>query len=196
MSKEKRKKGLEKEKYDDWWMFALILTTLVILLESLKRYTFRIFDTNLTYSLFLLPVAYFITNYTTKKYGYKRSVVSIVISALSVVLFVTLMSAILNNELVLENVCGEFCGYVISQFVNLTIYSFLLNNTKENYLLTFVTYIFALIVYYMFYTLIHLNIIVLDKFWLSYIITLIIQSIICFALSIIDMQVKRGIEKD
>lgn len=196
MSKEKRKKGQEKEKYDDWWMFALILTTLVILLESLKRYTFRIFDTNLTYSLFLLPVAYFITNYTTKKYGYKRSVVSIVISALSVVLFVTLMSVILNNELVLENVCGEFCGYVISQFVNLTIYSFLLNNTKGNYLLTFVTYIFALIVYYMFYTLIHLNIIVLDKFWLSYIITLIIQSIICFALSIIDMQVKRGIEKD
>ena len=141
-------------------------------------------------------MAYFIVNYITKKYGYKKSVVAIVISALSVVLFVTIMSVVLGTELLLENVSGEFCGYVISQFVNLTIYSFLLNNTKGNYILTVITYIFSLIVYYMFYTLIHLNIIVFDNFSQGYIITILIQAVICFILGFIDMKVKRGIEEE
>ncbi len=182
------------EIYNDSWLYTLILVTLTIFLESLKKYTFSIFGVNLTYALFLLPGVYLIANYITKKYGYKKCVVSIVASALSLVLFYTLMSFILNKKLLLENISGEFCGYVISQFANLTIYSFLLNNTKANYFLIAINYIFSLIINYMFYTLIYLNQVALNNFWKGYFITLGIQVVICLILAFIDMQIKRGRE--
>ena len=51
---------------------------------------------------------------------------------------------------------------------------------------------FALIVYYMFYTLIYLNLIVLDNFWEGYLLTLVIQFIICIPVALIYKAVKRG----
>ena len=182
------------EIYDDSWLYSLILTTMTIFLEALKKYTFTIFNVNLTYAIFLLPGIYLIANYITKKYGYKKCVVSIVMSALALVLFYTLMSFLLNRSLVLENISGEFCGYVISQFVNLTIYSFLLNNAKTNYFLILVNYVFSIIINYMFYTLIYLNQVVLNNFWGGYFITLIIQIFVCCIMTAIDIQIKRGRE--
>ena len=186
----KNKLVTEKEYYDDSWMYIMILATAAILTESLKTYTFNIGKVALTYSIFLLPFLYLITNFITKKYGYKKSVVAIAISGLSVVLFITLITVSLGRELILTNISGEFCGYIISQFVNLTIYSFLLNNTKEYYMLTVANYLFSLIVFYMFYTLIYLNIIVLDNFWVGYILTILIQSIICLGIAFIDKRIK------
>lgn len=185
----------EEEYYDDSWMYIMILATAAILTESLKSYTFNIGKVALTYSIFLLPFLYLITNYITKKFGYKKSVVAISISGLAVVLFITVITVALGKELVLTNISGEFCGYIISQFVNLTIYSFLLNNTKEYFMLTAANYLFSLIIFYMFYTLIYLNIIVLDNFWIGYILTIIIQSVICLLLAYIDKHIKRGKEK-
>ncbi len=186
----------KEEIYDDSWLYSLILITMTIFLEALKKYTFTIFNVNLTYALFLLPVVYLIANYIMKKYGYKKAVVSISISGLALVLFYTLVTVLLKRELLLTNISGEFCGYVISQFANLTIYAFLLNNTKLNYFLVVINYIFALVINYMFYTLIYLNKVVLNNFWKGYLITLLIQTVICFIIGFLDIKIKRGIEKD
>ena len=62
MSKKK-----EESLYDDCWMYILLLTTLVILLESLKTYTFKIAGVHLTYAIFLLPFIYLLVNYIAKK---------------------------------------------------------------------------------------------------------------------------------
>lgn len=192
MLKSKRKK---EEYYNDCWMYILLLTTLVILLESLKSYMFRIGDVYLTYSIFLLPLVYLIANYITKKYDYKKTVAAISISGVMSVCFVAVMSFALGKQLMLSNLSGQFCGYVISQFVNLMIYTFLLNNTKSPSVLVFLTYLFSLIIFYMFYTLIYLNMIILDNFWEGYLLTLGIQFIICIPLTILDKNIKRGREK-
>ena len=42
-------------KYNDSWMYILLLSTIVILGESLKTYTFNLLGVNLTYVIFLLP---------------------------------------------------------------------------------------------------------------------------------------------
>jgi uncharacterized PurR-regulated membrane protein YhhQ (DUF165 family) len=178
--------------YEDCYIYILLLTTLVILLKSLKTYTFNIFNIDLTYSLFLLPVVYLIVNYITKKYDYKKAIAAIAISGVISVCFTVLISFALGRQISLSSVSGEFCGYVISQFVNLTIYTFLLNNTKSPYFLIFLNYMFSLIVYYMFYTLIYLNMIILDNFWEGYLITIFIQTIICLVLAYIDKRIKRG----
>lgn len=193
MTKVKRKKS--DKYYDDSWMYILLLTTLVILLESLKSYMFKISDVYLTYSIFLLPLVYFLANYITKKYDYKKTVVAISVSGVMSVGFVAVMAFALGKQLMLSSLSGQFCGYVISQFVNLIIYSFLLNNTNSPGILVFLTYLFSLIIYYMFYTLIYLNMIILDNFWAGYLLTLAIQFVICIPITIIDKKVKRGREK-
>lgn len=178
--------------YDDSWMFILLLTTLAILIESLKSYTFKMLGVSLTYSLFLLPFTYLIVNYIAKKYGYKKSIAAISISAVMFVCFSAIMSFAVGERLILSSISGEFCGYVVSHFVNLTIYMFLLNNTKSPVILVLLNYMFSLIVYYMFYTLIYLNMIVLDSFWKGYFITLAMQFVLCIPIAIYDKNIKRG----
>ncbi len=193
MAKKKKKK--EEIIYNDCWMYILLETTLVILIESLKSYNFKIFGVYLTYSVFLLPLVYFLANYITKKYDYKKTVATIAISGVILICFPMGMSFILGKSLPLSSLSGEFCAYVVSHFINLTIYLFLLNNTKSPKILIFLNYLFALIIFYMFYTLIHLNMIILDNFWEGYILTIIIQLFIIIPIVIIDKSIKRGFNK-
>ena len=145
--------------------------------------------------ILLLPLIFLITNFITKKYDYRKTVVAISISGVAMVLYIAVMSFAVGKTFVITDISGGFCGYVISQLVNLTIYAFLLNNTKSPGLLVYVNYLFALIVLYMFYTLISLDKIRLDNFWSGYFVTLLVQSIICIILTIVDKKIKRGIEK-
>lgn len=186
-----KKNKLIKESYEDCWMYILLLTTLVILLGSLKSYTFTVFNIRLTYSLLLLPLVYFLINYILKKYDYKKAVAAVAISGVLFVAFMVVIAFAMGKHLPLSSLSGEFCGYVVSGFVNITMYVFLLNNTKTPLILVFLTYLFPLVVNYMFYTLIYLNSMILDNFWSGYLITIIIQSIICFPLAIIDINIKR-----
>lgn len=190
-----RLKKKEDPIYNDCWMYILLLTTLVIFIESLKEYTFQLVGVHLTYALFPLPLIYLMTNYIAKKYDYKKAVSAIAISGVLFVCFTATISFALGERLVLSSVSGEFCGYVISQLVNLTIYMFLLNNTKSPYSLIYLTYLFSLIIYYMFYTLIYLNLIIVESYWKGYFITLGIQIILCIPIAYIDKKIARGREK-
>ena len=196
VTSKKRKRVIKKEEiYEDGWMYVLLLSTLAILISSLSNYKFNIGVTSLSYSVFLLPLVYFLANYITKKHGYKKTVVAISASAVASVIFNIVMCFIVGRNIDLIVLSSEFSGYIISQFVNLTIYYFLMENTNSPILLIFLTYIFALLTNYMFYTLISLNIIVLDGYWVAYFTTIGIQSIICLMLSFVEMFIKRGIEE-
>ena len=86
-----QKEVLEVEQ-DGWWVYVLLLSTIVILAQSLKDYTFSFDNITLTYSIFVLPIVYFVTNYITKKYGYTKSIVGISVSGVSLVLFSLIIS--------------------------------------------------------------------------------------------------------
>lgn len=183
-----------KVENESWWVYVLLLSTIVILAQSLKDYTFSFDNITLTYSIFVLPIVYFVTNYITKKYGYTKSIVGISVSGVSLVLFSLIMSFVIGTKFSFYDICGGFCGYVVSQFVNLTIYQFLLVNTNNSFVLIYLTYLFAFVVNYLFYTLIYMNLLVFDNYWISYFTTLIIQGILCFLLTFFDVNIKRGIE--
>lgn len=188
-----QKEVLEVEQ-DGWWVYVLLLSTIVILAHSLKDYTFYVENLSLTYAIFILPVVYFVTNYITKKYGYAKSVIGIAMSGLLLVLFALVMSFVIGRNFSFYDISGEFCGYVVSQFVNLTIYQFLLVNTTGSFILTFLTYMFAFVVYYLFYTLLYMNLLVFDNYWVSYFSTLILQGILCLLLTFFDVHIKKGLE--
>ena len=183
-----------KVENESWWVYVLLLSTIVILAQSLKDYTFSFDNITLTYSIFVLPIVYFVTNYITKKYGYTKSIVGISVSGVSLVLFSLIMSFVIGTKFSFYDICGGFCGYVVSQFVNLTIYQFLLVNTNNSFVLIYLTYLFAFVVNYLFYTLIYMNLLVFDNYWISYFTTLIIQGILCFLLTFFDVNIKRVIE--
>lgn len=184
---------LEVEK-EGWWVYILLLSTVVILAQALKDYTFSFDNVTLTYSIFILPIIYFVTNFITKKYGYGKSVIGISVSGVALVLFSFIMSFVIGQDFSFYDICGGFCAYVVSQLVNLTIYQFILVNTSGSFILLFLTYLFAFVVFYLFYTLIYMNLLVLDNYWVSYFATLILQGVLCFLLVFFDINIKRGIE--
>lgn len=185
-----------QKKYNDSWMYILLLSTLVILTESLKNFNFNLFKAEITYAIFLIPVIFAITNYITKKYGFRRTLNGIIISAVSMVLFVLIMSFAIGKPMDFGGLLGGLLGYLVSQIVNTTIYKFLLVNTTSPYLLVLLNYIFGYIVFYMVYTIVHLNMIILDTFWISYFIVLAIQIIMSVGLAYIDKKITAGIGKD
>ena len=182
----------KNKKETDLWVYVLLLTTLVILTESLKTYTFRIFGVDLTYSLILLPLAYLLIGIIAKKFDYKKAIASIAVSGVVFVSFTFILAYFVDTNFILRSISGEFCSYVLSAFTFLTIYVFLLNNTESPQMLVAVTYLFSMIVYYMFYTLIYMNMVVADTYWAGYILTLIIQFPMCIVLSILDNKIPRG----
>ena len=185
----------KKEKYDDSWMYILLLSTLTIFTYSLSTYTFKLWDVKLTYSLFLLPILFMLTDYILKKYNYKKAVNSILISSVSMILFVVIMTLSIGKELTLGSFAGHFSALVIAQLFNLTIYSFLLNNTSLSFVLVFVNNIFSLVIFYLNYTLLNLNTINIDNYWKGYFLTLLLQIPICLLLAYFDKKIKRGIEE-
>ena len=192
-AKEKEVEQILEVEHEGWWVYILLLSTIVILGHALKDYSFSFDNVNLTYSIFILPVVFFITNFITKKYGYGKSIVAISFSGVALVVLSFLMSLIIGQQFNFYDICGGFCGYVVSQFVNLSIYQFIITNTNSSFVLTYLTYIFAFVVFYLFYTLIYMNLLVFDNYWISYFSTLIIQGVLCFLLVFFDVNIKRGI---
>ena len=186
-----RKRQLEEE-YNDCWIYVLLLTTLAILIQSIKSYKFTVMGCVISYNVFLIPGIYFLSNYICKKYDYKKSMAAIAISGVIFVGFMVTMEFALGRGLVLSTLIGDFCGYVVSQFVNLMIYVFLMNNTRSPYILIFLTYLFSIIIYYMIYTLIYLDLVIIDGYWLKYFTTIAIEVIICLPVAWIDKNIKRG----
>lgn len=192
-AKEKEVEQILEVEHEGWWVYVLLLSTIVILGHALKDYSFSFDNVSLTYSIFILPVVFFITNFITKKYGYGKSIVAISFSGVALVVFSFLMSLIIGQQFNFYDICGGFCGYVVSQFVNLSIYQFIITNTNSSFILIYLTYIFAFVVFYLFYTLIYMNLLGFDNYWISYFSTLIIQGVLCFLLVFFDVNIKRGI---
>ena len=189
----RRKK--DEKLYQDSWLYILLLTTLVILIESLREYTFYLGGVQLSYSLLPLPLVYFLVNYIVKKFNYHQAIAAISISGVIYVCFSAIVSFGLGERLILSSVSGEFCGYVISQFVNLTIYYYIINNTRSPYVLVLLNYMFSLIVYYLFYTIIYLDLVIYEDYWTIYFLTLSLQFVVCAVVAVIDCKIKRGHER-
>ena len=186
----------KKKEPDDSWLYILLLSTVVILGGALKNYTFTIRDTHITFSIFVLPIIYLLTNYITKKYNYTKGVSAICLSTVAFVLFTYGIGYGLGRSVNFLAIGGEVSGYLISQMINLYIYVFLLNNTKQPPVLIYLNYMFSLVIFYMFYTLINLSVLVTSTYWTGYFITLIIQAVECLLVTIVDSKIKRGLEKN
>ena len=181
-----------KDLYNDSWIYIMLLSTLVILIESLKTYTFN-FVTEISYSVILLPLIYLLANNISKKYGFMRTIIAIAVSTLAMILYISVMYFAIGSPFNIGMISGQVLGYAISQLVNLFIYSFILNNTKEPWLLILINYMFSLIVFYLVYTIVQANVVISFHFWTAYFTTLGVQLVDSILITAIDEKIKRGL---
>lgn len=186
-----KKNIILEEKYEECWIYILLLTTLVIFISSLKSYTFTLLNVELTYAVLFLPLVYFVANYITKMFDYKKSIAAIAISGVMSICFLALISFATGKTLILSRHSAEFCGYVVSQFSNLLLYYSLTKKNKNTLINLFIVNLLSLIIFYFFYTLINLKELTYTTYWLGYGYTIIVQGIICIPLTLLEYKIKK-----
>lgn len=180
---------MKNEVKSDLWIYVLLQSALLIFIESLKTYHFTLYGNLISLSIPLIPFLFLITNIITKKFGYKKGLLSIIVSSISVTLFIILMSFSLNKVFDFSIYKGELLSYIISQLLNLIIYRYIQHNTKASYPIVFLTYVFSLIIFHMVYTLSYLDTTILDGYWIRYLLNISIEIIVCIFITILDKKV-------
>lgn len=173
----------------DCWIAILLLTTLIILIQTLKRVSISI-----SLGILLLPGVYFLSNYILKKYDYKKAIAAIAISGVISLSFHVILAFFLERNNILTNSCGDFCGYVVSQFIHILSYEYLWNRDNRKPLLVYLTYIGSVIIYLLFFSLIYLYLVLNDGFWFNFFLLVLVEAIICIPVTYMDLLLK--IEKN
>ena len=176
-----RKEVIKHEEVSSW-IYILLLTAVAILGWVLGKFDFNIGKASLTLAIFAYPFRYFIANIITKKYGYKETMNGISYSACLMLLFMIASSLLGEHNVDYVPVTGEVFGYLSSQMINLTIYYYLYMNTDGNKLAILATYIFAMLVDNLISMLFISRMTIVDAFWRTYFVTILIETIISIIL--------------
>ena len=186
MKKNISKKRVVKKEEVGSWVYILLLTSVTILGWVLGKFDFSIGKTTLTIAVFAYPFRYFIANIITKKYGYKETMNGISYSACLLLLFSIVASLLGQHDVDYVPLTGELFGYMLSQMINLSIYYYLLINTKNDKITYLGSYIAAMLVDTLVSMLFASRLVVLASFWKTYFVTILIQAIISIFLIYFD----------
>ena len=182
MTKGSARKTVIKHEEVSSWIYILLLTAVAILGWVLGKFEFNIGKASLTLAIFAYPFRYFIANIITKKYGYKETMNGISYSACLMLLFMIVASLLGQHDVDYIPITGEVFAYLTSQMINLTIYYYLYMNTKGNKLAILATYIFAMLVDNLISMLFISRMTIVDAFWRTYFVTILIETIISIIL--------------
>ena len=186
MRKNMTKKRVVKKEEIGSWVYILLLTSVTILGWVLGKFDFSIGKTTLTIAVFAYPFRYFIANIITKKYGYKEAMNGISYSACLLLLFAIVASLFGQHDVDYVPLTGELFGYMLSQMINLSIYYYLLINTKDDKIPYLGSYTAAMLVDTLVSMLFASRLVVLASFWKTYFVTILIQAIISIFLIYFD----------
>ena len=189
----KNKDGLEEDITGLICAYIFLLSSFLLLVQVLDNFKFTIVDMDTTYKVILLPIVFFIVNVITKKFGFKIATKAIVISALAGYLISLIFNIPIANKINIFITFGDLLGFIVSMFINLSIYYYLLINTKMTTIPIILTYTFSLLINNLTSMLFKYNMIYSSYFWQEYLLLIMIQLVIIIPLSLIDNEVKRGI---
>lgn len=190
----KRKDSIRRQRENDAFMLSMLLSVTCLLATSLKLYQFTLFHQPLSFSLLIIPIVVFISNYITKKYGFKDSLNGIIISSLMLIAFLILIKDLTNQQIDFIELLENFVTYFISLFINLSIYYYIISNMLSNHIMIGLTYMFTMVLNSFLYLLFFHGLVVSNNFWLEFTISIVIQFIISFVLVFFDTKIKRGTE--
>ena len=182
MTKGSARKQVTKKEEVSSWTYILLLTAVAILGWVLGNFDFNIGKASLTVAIFVYHLRYFVANIITKKYGYKETMNGISYSACLMLLFIIVVSLLAQKDIDYIPVTGEVFAYLASQMINLTLYYYLFMNTDNNKLAILATYVFAMLVDNLISMLFISRMVMVDAFWRTYFVTILIEVIISIIL--------------
>ena len=186
-------KEIEKEVNTDLLWFTFILSIIAVIFTAVRPYTFAISNYDVSFSIFIFPFTILMSNYITKKIGYKNSFIAILISSLIVLLFLILTDDIIGKQIDYVLVLSQSISFFVSLFVNLAVYYYILINLEKekSIILIYFSYLFSILINFIIYMFFMISI--SDYFWELYFTSIIIQAIISVILVMFDIRIERGI---
>jgi len=174
--------------------YSFLLCAAVVFLYSLHNFTINYSGIELNLMYLLFPIVYFMSNVTTKEIGYRCGVKAVIISTITLFFFVSFSDFFVSGSFNIVHSLSITFAYAVSQAVNLSIYYYLLVNTRLPIATVIINYVFSLLIYNMICMLFSYNMAFTDTFWLEYILLVLFQSSLSIVLSILDGIVERGID--
>ncbi len=196
VGRKNKKEAINKEVNRLTYAYTFLLSAAVIFILSLKSFTFNILGNHISYAIFMMPFIYFLVELIMKEIGYKPAKIAVLVSTVVVYISSILIDVIFGVKFSILNYFGITFAYFLSQFLNLSIYYYMLDNYKTPLFFVILNMIFCLLINNMLYMLFTSGMVFTDTFWTSYTLVVILQFIICVVLSIIINLVRQGIEID
>lgn len=187
-------KVYEKGTHEYFPVYLFLLSTVLICLHVMSRFTIDMGDVTLSYAVILFSTVYFITNVITKKFDFKKAIMAIVLSSIFMMIFIWLSQYLNAKVLDFYIIFGQLFAYVISQLLNLIIYYYLLVNTILKARWIYMSYLFALSAYYFISILFANRVVMTDLFWPTFFCSVLLSGILAIMYAFYDSLIKRGAE--
>lgn len=174
--------------------YTFLLSTLVLFLLSLESFKLDLFGNSVSLSIFFMPLAYFLIDVILKEIGLKPALIATGTSIVVLILSSIITDSLFNIEFSILRYIGLTLSYSISQFLNISIYYYMLSNYRTPLFFVLLNLVFALLVNNMINMFFNSNMVFTSNFWSSYIIIICIQVLISMILTIILNLIEQGLE--
>lgn len=192
--KKKKKESLRLEVKQLTYAYTFLLCAACIFVVSLKDFTFSIFQVSISYTIFILPILFFLIDLIIKEIGYKPAGIALLVSTIALYLSSVVVDMLFGVSFSFLNYFGVSFAYLFSQFLNLSIYYYMIDNYKTPLFFVILNLIFSLLVHNMIAMLFSSGMVFTSTFWSNYTLVIILQFIICVVLAVFLDFVKQGID--
>ena len=174
--------------------YTFLMSTLIIFLLSLESFRLELFGNSVSLAIFFMPFVYFLVDVILKEIWLKHAIKAIVTSIFVLFLFSLVTDYLFHVEFSLFRYIGLMLSYSISQFLNTSVYYYMLSNYRTPLFLVLFNLVFALLVNNMIYMFFTSNMIFTTHFWSTYIIIICIQTLVSMILTLILNLIEQGLE--
>lgn len=178
------------------YAYTFLLSAAVIFVISLKTFSFDIMGNDVSYAIFIVPFLYFLVELITKEIGFRPAKIAVLASTVVFYLSTLIVDMIFGFKFNLIGYLGITFAYFLSQFLNLFIYYYMLDNYKTPLIFVILNMVFCLLVNNMLYMIFSTGMVFTDNFWQSYAVALLCQFFTCVILGVVINFVKQGIDID
>ena len=118
------------------------------------------------------------------------AIAAIAVSGVISLSFHVILAFFLERNNILTNSCGDFCGYVVSQFIHILAYEYFWNRNNRNPIYIYLTYVGSVIIYLLFFSLIYLYLVFAKDFWIQFFLLVFVEAIVCIPVTYYDLKLK------
>ena len=177
-----------------FFSYTFLLCSMTILFVALNSFKFYIFNGSTNYSIFILPFLFFLVDAIVKEVGYKAGAISLIASGITIGAISVIVDLIFGVQFSILKYIGIMFSYLLSQFINLSVYYYMLGNYSTPYFFVVLNYIFVILVYNMLYMLFVEKLVFSNSFWNIYMIIVVIQILISMICGIILKFIRQGVD--